>query len=84
MGTFLTSKAAREDYLKPLVEEYPEVNDQLVLALIVHVEKINLESKFKPWLDSLPTKFTTTLYFSDSELEELKGSSLLGCGFFSV
>ena len=77
VATFFTSRAAREDYLKALVEEYPEVNDQLLLALIIHVEKHKTDSKFKTWLDSLPSKFTTSLYFAEPDLEELKGSSLL-------
>lgn len=45
---------------------------RLSFALII--EKLNAHSKWKPYLDILPEKFRTVLYFSPTEMKELQGT----------
>lgn len=45
------------------------------LAFALMIEKINPKSKFKPYLDILPEKFRTVLYFTPVEMKELQGTN---------
>lgn len=45
---------------------------RLTFALII--EKLNGQSKWKPYLDILPEKFRTVLYFTPAEMKELQGT----------
>lgn len=47
------------------------------LAFALMIEKINPKSKFKPYLDILPEKFRTVLYFTPAEMKELQGTNAL-------
>lgn len=44
------------------------------LAFALMVEKLNPNSKWKPYLDILPEKFRTVLYYTPSEMKELQGT----------
>lgn len=45
---------------------------RLTFALII--EKLNVQSRWRPYLDILPEKFRTVLYFSPAEMKELQGT----------
>lgn len=49
----------------------------LRLAFALMVEKLNPNSKWKPYLDVLPTKFSTVLYFTPADMKELQGTMAL-------
>lgn len=57
----------------PLFDEKSHVR----LAFALMVEKLNPNSKWKPYLDVLPEKFRTVLYYTPSEMKELQGTSAL-------
>eukprot|EP00897_Mesotaenium_endlicherianum_P010636 jgi/Mesen1/9600/ME000657S08867 len=50
----------------------------VALALFILLEKADENSKWKPYLDILPEKLDSPLFWSDEELAELQGSQLLG------
>lgn len=58
----------------PLFES--KANVKLALALLI--ERLNPRSKFRPYLDVLPSKFSTVLYFTPIEMRELLGTAALG------
>lgn len=47
------------------------------LAFALMVEKLNVNSKWKPYLDVLPEKFRTVLFLSPLEMKELQGTMAL-------
>lgn len=47
------------------------------LAFALMVEKLNPNSKWKPYLDMLPEKFRTVLSFTPNEMKELQGTGAL-------
>ncbi len=49
----------------------------LILTMIYEVGR-GVESKWWPYLNILPTEFDTLMYWSEAELAELQGSSVLG------
>ncbi|XP_070507269.1 actin-histidine N-methyltransferase [Chironomus tepperi] len=55
----------------PLFENMSNVK----LALALMIERMNNQSKFKPYFDVLPNKFSTVLYFTPTEMKELQGTS---------
>ncbi|XP_031830479.1 SET domain containing 3 [Nomia melanderi] len=57
----------------PLIQHMPQV--ALAIALLIERHKEN--SKWKPYLDILPTSYTTVLYMTAAEMIELKGSPTL-------
>ncbi|GAB6031701.1 Histone-lysine N-methyltransferase setd3 [Chamberlinius hualienensis] len=63
------------DVLKkdPITKHFPQVG----LALFILHERFDSNSKYKPYLDILPSSYDTVLYFSVAEFEELKGCSCL-------
>lgn len=58
----------------PLVQHMPQV--ALAIALLIERHKEN--SKWKPYLDMLPSSYTTVLYMKATDMIELKGSPTLG------
>ena len=58
----------------PLIQHMPQV--ALAIALLIERHKEN--SKWKPYLDILPTTYTTVLYMTAADMIELKGSPTLG------
>lgn len=58
----------------PLVQHMPQV--ALAIALLLERHKEN--SKWKPYLDMLPSSYNTVLYMKANDMIELKGSPTLG------
>lgn len=58
----------------PLIHHLPQV--ELSIALLI--EKHKQDSKWKPYLDILPSSYNTVLYVSTNDMMELKGSPTLG------
>ena len=50
------------------------------VALAFHIlnESYNPKSFWKPYLDALPSSYDTVMYFTPSEMEDLKGSPAFG------
>lgn len=54
-----------------------DVDDRLLMFVFLMVERIRESSSFwAPYLDVLPTSFGTPLWFTEKELQELKGTAL--------
>lgn len=65
----------------PLIQHMPQV----ALAIALLIERYKENSKWKPYLDILPTSYTTVLYMTAAEMIELKGSPTLGtCLFYKL
>ncbi|RDX71769.1 Ribulose-1,5 bisphosphate carboxylase/oxygenase large subunit N-methyltransferase, chloroplastic, partial [Mucuna pruriens] len=56
--------------------EEGDVDDRLLMMLLLTVERLRKNSLWKPYLDMLPTTFGNPLWFSDDELQELRGTTL--------
>ncbi|KAG6431005.1 hypothetical protein SASPL_109080 [Salvia splendens] len=56
--------------------EEGEVDDRFLVMVFLTVERLRKNSTWKPYLDMLPTEFGSTLWFSDGDLLELKGTTL--------
>ncbi|PNX76782.1 SET domain-containing protein [Trifolium pratense] len=56
--------------------EEGDVDDRLLMMLLLTVERLRKGSLWKPYLDMLPTTFGNTLWFSEEELQELRGTTL--------
>ncbi|KAF7815185.1 ribulose-1,5 bisphosphate carboxylase/oxygenase large subunit N-methyltransferase, chloroplastic isoform X4 [Senna tora] len=56
--------------------EEGEVDDRFLMILFLTVEHLHTNSSWKPYLDMLPTTFGNPLWFSDDELQELRGTTL--------
>ncbi|KAK2415116.1 SET domain-containing protein [Trifolium repens] len=56
--------------------EEGDVDDRLLMMLLLTVERLRKGSLWKPYLDMLPTTFRNTLWFSEEELQELRGTTL--------
>ncbi|OWR43006.1 putative SET domain containing 3, partial [Danaus plexippus plexippus] len=56
--------------IDPLLQNMPNVT----LALFLLLEKNNPNSFWKPYIDVLPEKYSTVLYFNSEELAELRPS----------
>ncbi|KAJ0176061.1 hypothetical protein K1T71_008235 [Dendrolimus kikuchii] len=54
----------------PLLQNMPNIT----LALFLLLEKNNSDSFWKPYIDTLPEKYSTILYFTSEELAELRPS----------
>lgn len=57
----------------PLIQQMPQV----ALAIALLVEKYKENSKWKEYLDILPTSYNTVFYMNTREMMELKGSPTL-------
>ncbi|CAM8904687.1 unnamed protein product [Rhodiola kirilowii] len=53
-----------------------DVDDRFLMILFLTVERLLTNSSWKPYLDMLPTSFGNPLWFTDDEMEELKGTAL--------
>uniref|UniRef100_A0A336K0U1 protein-histidine N-methyltransferase n=1 Tax=Culicoides sonorensis TaxID=179676 RepID=A0A336K0U1_CULSO len=56
-----------------LIASMPNIS----LAFFLMIERLNPNSFWKPYLDVLPERYSTVMYFTPTELNELKGSSAL-------
>ncbi|OWF53384.1 histone-lysine N-methyltransferase setd3-like [Mizuhopecten yessoensis] len=72
----ITTDTARASGLDALIAEDKilQAMPSIVLALHLLCERRSTESFWKPYLDMLPSGYTTPLYFSPEELNLLKGS----------
>lgn len=66
----------------PLFNEMTSTSVRLAFALMV--EKLNPNSIYKPYIDILPEKFRTVLFFSPSEMKELQGTIALSSAIKQV
>lgn len=57
----------------PLIHDMPQV----ALAIALLIERYKENSKWKPYLDVLPTTYTTVMYMTADDMMELKGSPTL-------
>lgn len=56
----------------PVLDTMPNVK----LAFVLVIERLNGNTSFwKPYIDLLPERYSTVMYFTPSEMNELKGSS---------
>jgi len=58
----------------PLVQHMPQV----ALAIALLIERFKENSKWKPYLDMLPSNYNTVLYMKANDMIELKGSPTFG------
>lgn len=58
----------------PLIQHMPQV--ALAIALLIERHKSN--SKWKAYINMLPTNYSTVLYMTTNDMIELKGSPTLG------
>ncbi|CAI5731497.1 unnamed protein product [Hyaloperonospora brassicae] len=75
--TMTVESAARSD-LAAVLEKYPQISSDEVLALhVMHERNKGTRSFFAPFLASLPTTFDLPVFWSDTELNELRGTNVL-------
>ncbi|XP_073946251.1 SET domain containing 3 [Choristoneura fumiferana] len=72
----MTEQDARDSVLADFIAVDPLLQNManITLALFLLLEKNNPESFWKPYIDVLPDKYSTVLYFTPEELLELKPS----------
>ncbi|RZC41308.1 hypothetical protein BDFB_001143 [Asbolus verrucosus] len=75
----MSMEDAHQSVMKELMEKDKILGTMpnVTLAVFLLVEKFKGDSFWKPYIDILPKAYTTVLYFSVEELEELKGSPTL-------
>lgn len=59
-----------------LIASMPNIS----LAFFLMVERLTLNSFWRPYFDILPDRYSTVMYFTPAELQELKGRWLLWYG----
>ncbi|KAH7474478.1 [Fructose-bisphosphate aldolase]-lysine N-methyltransferase, chloroplastic [Phytophthora ramorum] len=75
--TMNTESAAQSD-LAPVLQKYPQIPADEVLALhLMHERSKGKDSFFAPFIASLPTTFDLPAFWSEQELNELKGTNVL-------
>ncbi|KAG6450200.1 hypothetical protein O3G_MSEX006446 [Manduca sexta] len=72
----MTENNAKESELGPFIDMDPLLQNManIRLALFLLLEKNNPDSFWRPYIDALPEKYSTVLYFTSEELSELKPS----------
>lgn len=75
----MTIQNAKEGIMRELIEKDKILGSMpnVTLAIFLLVEKFKEKSFWKPYIDILPKKYTTVLYFTIEEFEELRGSPTL-------
>nr|CAD7408321.1 unnamed protein product [Timema poppensis] len=75
----MSADNAKDSVLGPLMRKDPMLQHMpnVALSLLLLAEKFNPDSFWRPYIKVLPTLYTTVLYFTTSELQELKGSPTL-------
>lgn len=58
-----------------LIASMPNIS----LAFFLMIERLNPESFWKPYLDALPERYSTVMYLTPTELNELKGKKNIKC-----
>ncbi|XP_046967804.1 actin-histidine N-methyltransferase [Vanessa cardui] len=72
----MSEKDARDSDLSAFIKIDPLLQNMpnITLALFLLLEKSNPDSFWKPYIDFLPEKYSTILYFTSEELAELRPS----------
>ncbi|CAG9861295.1 unnamed protein product [Phyllotreta striolata] len=73
---FLTVEAAKKTELKRLFDKDQMLRNMhnVALAMFLIFERFKSDSFWRPYINMLPSSYTTVLYFTVDELLELKGS----------
>eukprot|EP00118_Oscarella_pearsei_P020390 m.220822 g.220822 ORF g.220822 m.220822 type:complete len:452 (+) comp39949_c0_seq21:69-1424(+) len=69
--------AATSLEFSPILDKLSYLSDINAMAAFLAFERNSRKSKWQPYIDLLPEKFTTTLFATEEELEELEGSYVL-------
>ncbi|XP_049768783.1 actin-histidine N-methyltransferase [Schistocerca cancellata] len=74
-----TDTARKSPILGPLIREDTMLQHMpnVALSLLLLVERFSTDSFWRPYVEALPKAYTTVLYFTTQELQELKGSPVL-------
>ncbi|XP_050299746.1 actin-histidine N-methyltransferase [Anthonomus grandis grandis] len=75
----MSNETVKDSIVQDLVEKVEILKNMpnVLLTVYLLVEKLKNDSFWKPYIDILPKSYNTVLYFTMSELEELKGSPTL-------
>ncbi|GAM17363.1 hypothetical protein SAMD00019534_005380 [Acytostelium subglobosum LB1] len=68
--------ARQHEVLGKIFEDFSGLNDDTILFLFVIYEKENPNSFWRPFFDTLPSYFPTSIHFTPTELLELEGTNL--------
>ncbi|KAK9468421.1 hypothetical protein V1512DRAFT_289910 [Lipomyces arxii] len=62
-----------------IIEKMPEIKelDQWIGLIVTMMAENRPESRWKPYFDVLPKEFTTPMFWPETDLEELKGTTVL-------
>nr|XP_029719619.1 actin-histidine N-methyltransferase-like [Aedes albopictus] len=74
----VTADSKIPDIMKDIPVMMVQNLSNLMLALLLIVERFQPNSVWKPYLDVLPDRYSTVMYFSPAEMAELKGTSAFG------
>ncbi|XP_053697599.1 actin-histidine N-methyltransferase [Sabethes cyaneus] len=74
----VTADSKIPDIMKDIPVMMVQNLSNLMLALLLIVERFQPNSVWKPYLDVLPDRYSTVLYFSPADMAELKGTSAFG------
>jgi len=76
---FMSTETAKDSSLSTLMEKDPMLRTMPNVALSLHLvlEKNSPASYWEPYINILPSKYSTVLYFTPEEFAELKGSPAL-------
>lgn len=74
----VTADSKIPDIMKDIPVMMVQNLSNLMLALLLIVERFQPSSVWKPYLDVLPDRYSTVMYFSPAEIAELKGTSAFG------
>lgn len=76
---FMSSETAKSSSLSALIEKDPMLQRMPNVALALHllVEKNSPASFWEPYINMLPSSYTTVLYFTPDDFKELRGSPAL-------
>lgn len=77
-SAFLSSSRINDTEMFEAIQSVRGFNPQYQLALVLlHEQALGAQSKWAPYIAMLPQELDTTLYFSEDEMEELKGSNVI-------
>lgn len=71
----VTADSKIPDIMKDIPVMMVQNLSNLMLALLLIVERFQPNSVWKPYLDVLPDRYSTVLYFTPADMAELKGTS---------
>lgn len=65
--------------IAPILAQMPLIDSMqnVKLAFSLIIERLDPNSFWRPYIDLLPEKYSTVMYFNWSDMQELKGSSVL-------